>query len=255
MKLNEGHFSSGTVIFHFRNKHYQEINFKNHLNNVLLCKYGKDVPFGFVSLYLFVLTFAMKLKDANYKSRWNRLVFLRPMKNDVRFEYVPWKMSDIVSFPLFRFVLVIKLSNFDFGSHWNTLIFFGTKVYHIRFEYVLWKMTNFVSFPFFGFTLVIKPRNFGFESHWNSLIFFDKKDMTNFVSFPFFGFTLVIKLRNFGFESHWNSLIFFDKKDMASDLNMSYRKQFWIWFMPGFLSRILTISWEIQLLNFIEIWK
>ena len=164
-------------------------------------------------------------------------------------------MSDIVSFPLFRFVLVIKLSNFDFGSHWNTLIFFGTKVYHIRFEYVLWKMTNFVSFPFFGFTLVIKLRNFGFESHWNSLIFFDKKDMTNFVSFPFFGFTLVIKLRNFGFESHWNSLIFFDKKDMASDLNMSYRKQFWIWFMPGFLNRILTISWEIQILNFIEIWK
>ena len=164
-----------------------------------------------------MLTFAVKLKDVNYKSHWNRLVFLRPMKNDVRFEYVPWKMSDIVWFPLFRFVLVIKLSNFDIGSHWNTLIFFGKKVY-IRFEYVLWKMTNFVSFPFFGFTLVIK-------------------------------------LRNFGFESHWNSLIFFDKKYMASDLNMSYRKQFWIWFMPGFLSRILTISWEIQILNFIEIWK
>ena len=48
---------------------------------------------------------------------------LRPIKNNVRFEYVhenarfkyvPWKMSDFVSFPLFGFTLVIKLINFDF---------------------------------------------------------------------------------------------------------------------------------------------
>ena len=49
------------------------------------------------------------------------------MKNNVRFEYVPWKMYDFVSFSLFEFTLVIKLRNFDFKSHWNTLIFFDKK--------------------------------------------------------------------------------------------------------------------------------
>ena len=38
MKLNEGDFSSGTVIIHFLDKPYQEINFKKDLNSVLLCK-------------------------------------------------------------------------------------------------------------------------------------------------------------------------------------------------------------------------
>ena len=38
MKLNEVHFSSGTVITHFLDKPYQEIDLKNHLNSVLLCK-------------------------------------------------------------------------------------------------------------------------------------------------------------------------------------------------------------------------
>ena len=38
MKLNEGHFSLGTVIIHFGNKPYQETHFKSHLNSVLLCK-------------------------------------------------------------------------------------------------------------------------------------------------------------------------------------------------------------------------
>ena len=38
MKLNEGHLSSGTVIIHFLEKPYQEINFKSHLNSAVLCK-------------------------------------------------------------------------------------------------------------------------------------------------------------------------------------------------------------------------
>ena len=46
------------------------------------------------------------------------------MKNDVRFDYVPWKMAELVSFPSFGFTLVIKQRNFDFESHRNTLIFF-----------------------------------------------------------------------------------------------------------------------------------
>ena len=33
MKLNEGHFSFGTVIIHFGKKPYQETHFKSHLNS------------------------------------------------------------------------------------------------------------------------------------------------------------------------------------------------------------------------------
>ena len=50
------------------------------------------------------------------------------MKNDVRFDYVPWKMAvSFVSFLSFGFTLVIKQRNFDFESHRNTLIFFDHK--------------------------------------------------------------------------------------------------------------------------------
>ena len=51
MKLNEVHFSSGTVITPFLDKPYQEINFKSHLNSVLPCKEGKllsDLPMSSV---------------------------------------------------------------------------------------------------------------------------------------------------------------------------------------------------------------
>ena len=59
MKLNEWHFYSGTVIIHFLDKPYQEINFKTHLNSVLLvcyCKYGKmlsDLHISYVILFHF----------------------------------------------------------------------------------------------------------------------------------------------------------------------------------------------------------
>ena len=38
MKLNEGYFSPRTVIIHFLDKIYREINFKSQLNSVLVCK-------------------------------------------------------------------------------------------------------------------------------------------------------------------------------------------------------------------------
>ena len=40
-KINKRNFSSGTVIIHFLDKPYQEINFKSYLNSVLLCKQEK----------------------------------------------------------------------------------------------------------------------------------------------------------------------------------------------------------------------
>ena len=41
MNLKKGHFSLGTAIINFLDKPYQEINFKSHLNSLLLCKQGK----------------------------------------------------------------------------------------------------------------------------------------------------------------------------------------------------------------------
>ena len=96
------------------------------------------VLFGFVSLYLFVLTFAIKLKDACYKSYWNILVFLDQSKIMSDLNMFHEKMSDFVSFPLFGFTLVIKLRNFDFESHWNTLIIFvDQRENDARFEFAL----------------------------------------------------------------------------------------------------------------------
>ena len=74
MKLNEVHFSSGTSRIHFLDKPYQEIDVKSNSNSVLIFKIRKTtVRFGhalldFNSLYLFILTFAIKLIDAIYKS-------------------------------------------------------------------------------------------------------------------------------------------------------------------------------------------
>ena len=83
-----------------------------------------------------MLTFAMKLKDANYKSHWNILVFCDQWKMMSDLNISHGKMSDFVSFPLLGFTLVIKLRNFDFESHWNTLIFFDKKN-DVRFDNVL----------------------------------------------------------------------------------------------------------------------
>ena len=56
IKLNDGHFPSRTIIIHFWDKHYQEMNF------TCLCS----------------------LMQLN----WN---ILREMRNDSRFEHFPWK--------------------------------------------------------------------------------------------------------------------------------------------------------------------
>ena len=72
MKFNEGKFSFRTAIINFLDKPYQETNFKSHLISVLLCKYGKILSHLHMSS---ILTFAMKLKSANYKSHRKMLVF------------------------------------------------------------------------------------------------------------------------------------------------------------------------------------
>ena len=68
-------------------------------------------PLYFISLYLFVFTFAMKLKDANSKIHWN---ILWPVKMMSDLNMFNAKVSDLVSFPFFGFTLFVKLRNFDF---------------------------------------------------------------------------------------------------------------------------------------------
>ena len=75
--------------------------------------------------------------------------------------------------------------------------------------------------------------------------------MSDFVSFPLFRFTLVIKLRNFDFKGHQNIQYFLIKK--WCQIWLCPVKQCLIWFKLCCLSKKLEITWEIRILNFIEI--
>ena len=122
LELNKGSFSSRTATTHFLDKPYQKINFKSYLTSVILCKKKSTVRFAlvpcdFISLYLFALTFAIKLKSANHKSHWNTLVFYNQWKMTSNLNMSHGNMSDFLSFTWFGFTLVIKLRNFDFKGH------------------------------------------------------------------------------------------------------------------------------------------
>ena len=123
------------------------------------------VLFGFISFYLFVLNFAMKLKNANHKSHWNNLVFIDQWNLKSNLSMAHGKISDFVSSPLFGFTLVIKLRNVDFESHWNTSMFFDKKN-DVRFEYApsnsVWSGLSFVAWVNFG----NKLRNTDFNLNW-----------------------------------------------------------------------------------------
>ena len=135
--------------------------FVNNKNTVSFA----HVPCDFILLYLIVLTFAVRLKSANYKSHWNILVFYNQWKK-VRFEYHPLKMSHFVFLPLLGFTLVIKLRNFDFESPWNAFIFFDKKKYMLSdLNMSHGKISDFVWLSLFGFTLVTKLRNLYFKGH------------------------------------------------------------------------------------------
>ena len=135
------------------------------------------VSCDFISLYLFVLTFAMKLRDDNYKSHWNVLVIYDQLKmSDLNMS--PAEMSDFVSFPLFGFSAVIKLRISDFESHWNNSLFFNKKRYGVRFEYILWKNVWFYFISNVWVHFSRKTEKFRF---WRSLIFLDKKMMSDLI--------------------------------------------------------------------------
>ena len=57
------------------------------------------------------------------------------MKNDVRCEYVPQKMSDFTSILLFWFTLVVKLRKLGFENHCNTLVFLYIDIFYNKTRY------------------------------------------------------------------------------------------------------------------------
>ena len=75
------------------------------------------VPLNFISLYFFVLTFAVQFADVNCKNYLKYFSILRQWKMMSDLNMCHEKMLDFVSFPLFGFALTIKLRNFDFESH------------------------------------------------------------------------------------------------------------------------------------------
>ena len=123
------------------------------------------------------------------------------------------KIADFVSFPLLGFTLVIKLRKFDFGSHWNTLIFFAKKRYGFRFQCVLRKN---VPFCFISIVSIILF-HFQYLSHKTGLFWY--------------------------WKSFKRCNIFWPQKN---DVRFYYVLSNSVWF------RILAVSWEIQILNFIE---
>ena len=93
--------------------------------NSLNMSHGKTSDF--VSFPLFGFTLVMKLRNFDFESHWNTLIFFNEedMTSDLNnLNMSHGKMSDFVLFPLFGSTLVIKLRNFNFEIHGNTLIFF-----------------------------------------------------------------------------------------------------------------------------------
>ena len=136
MKFNEVHFFLGTVITHFLDKPYQEIDFKSYLNSILPYKLGKILSDLHMSWMIF---FHFTWLCSPLQWDWKVLIVkvLEMFQDYLNMSH--GIMSDFVSILLFWFTLVIKLRNFNIESHWNILIIFDKERYRVRFEYVPWK--------------------------------------------------------------------------------------------------------------------
>ena len=94
-----------------------------------------------ISLYLFVITFAMKLKDTKYKYHWNILVFCDQLKIMSDLNMSHGKCLILIHFHCLDYCSH-KPRKFYFKSYWNTWIYFDKKRYSVRFEYVPWKISE-----------------------------------------------------------------------------------------------------------------
>ena len=72
----------------------------------------------FCLFLLFVFTFVIKLKNFDFGSYWNTLIFFDKKWCGVRFEYIPWSNVWFCFISMHGYTLVKKLRNFDFESHW-----------------------------------------------------------------------------------------------------------------------------------------
>ena len=94
----------------------------SHSNNVILCKLGNILSdlhmyrLIFFFFYLFVLTYAIKLKYFARNEKWFQIWTFPMKKRQILFNF--HCLGSLYS----------KNGNFDFESHWNTLIFLIKKM-------------------------------------------------------------------------------------------------------------------------------
>ena len=124
---------------------------------------------------------------------------LRPMQNNVRFEYIPWKNIWLCFISIDWIQFSHNMSNFSFENHWNTLIFFDQKRYVVRFEYVSWKNVwfCFISIVWVHFSHKIEKFRF-----WRLLKYFNVFLIKNDVRFDYiqsnnvwFGLSFVVLVK------------------------------------------------------------
>ena len=140
---------------------------------------------------------------------------LRPLKNDIRYEYASWKNVWLCFISIVWFHFSHKIEKFRFESNWNILMFFHKKRYDVRFKYVPWKNVWFCFIYIAWVHFSHKTEKFQF---WKSLKYFNN---------------------------------FWSKK--WCQIWICPAKQCLIWFKLRCLSRISAISWEVRILKFIEI--
>ena len=143
-------------------------------------------------------------------------IVLRPMRNDARYEYVPWKNIWFCFISIVRIHFGHRSEKFWIWKSLKYLIFLDKKLHNVRFEYVPWS---------------------------NAWFCFISIDWAHFC------------YKREKFQFWWNTLIFFYQKNTWCQLWICPVKQCLIWFKRRYWSMILALSWEIWVLNFIEIFS
>ena len=129
---------------------------------------------------------------------------LRSMKNNVRFEYVPWKNVWFYVVSIVWVHFSHKAEKFWFWKSLRYFMFFDKKGYAVRFEYVPWKNVWFCFISIVWVHFSIKLREFWFWKSRDPFFFRFKiwpdlnmshEKMSDFVNFHCLGslITFVIK--------------------------------------------------------------
>ena len=132
----------------------------------------------FVSFPLFGFTLVIKLRNFDFESHWNTLIFFDKKRYGVRFEYVPWKNV------WFCFISIVwvhfshKTEKFRFWKSLKYFNIFDERRYGVRFEYVPWKNVWFYFISIVWSYFSHKTEKFQFErslKHFN--IFWQRNDV------------------------------------------------------------------------------